>query len=80
LPVQWNLVYHIGLAINSWRLEKHKSNKEELARYQLMLAVLHDDKEIEEDNVRKAQIEKQINYYSNEVNKLNAKIRVMEEG
>lgn len=79
IPVTWNLVYHIGLAINGWRMARHERNKAELARLQLMLLALDQEKASASNPERIANLEKQINYYSNLSNKISIKIENMED-
>jgi hypothetical protein len=79
IPVTWNLVYHIGLAINGWRMARHERNKAELARLQLMLLALDREKASASNPERIANLEKQINYYSNLSNKISIKIENMED-
>ena len=80
IPVTWNPVYHIGLAINAWRVQRHERNKAELARLQLMLLALNQQKTASTDPNKMANLEKQINYYNNLSNKISAKIEDMENG
>lgn len=80
LPVQLNVVYHIGLLINGWAVARHERNKEELAKVQLTIMALRQKQDGNLDDEQLAKIEKQIKYHSNRANKLSAKIEAMEEG
>jgi len=79
LPVNWNPFYHLGLMVNAWRMAKYERNKAELARLQLMLLSLDQQKEVATSQEKKDNLEKQIKYYSNLSNKISAKIEDLEE-
>lgn len=79
VPVRMNPVYHIGLAINGWRVAKYERNKEELARVQLMVMALDEQKSKSNDPEKVENLTKQIKYYANRINVLSAKIEDMED-
>ena len=79
VPVTWNPFYHGMLHVNTWRVRKHDRNVAELARLQLMVAALSEKASVTEDPTHLVNLEKQIKYYSNEINKLSASIDAMEE-
>jgi len=70
--------YHGMLQVNAWRVRKYDRNKAELARLQLMVAALTEKLTVTADPDRLANLEKQINYHSNNINILSAKIEAME--
>lgn len=78
IPVRWNPIYHIGLAVNAWRIARHNRNKEELAKLQLTLLALQEARQNASPD-KLASIEKQIAYHSNRQNKLAAKVEKLEE-
>lgn len=79
LPVKANLFYHVMLANNVRRVKKHERSKETLARLQLMVSALQERLTATEDPNRKANIEKQINYHSNRINAISARIESLED-
>ncbi len=79
IPVRMNPFYHIGLAINKWRIARYELNVEEKAKLQLMLLALQDSKSKTNDKEKQTNLEKQIKYRSNQINILSEKIRQMEE-
>lgn len=78
IPVSLNPVYHIGLMVNAWRINRYERNKAELTRLSLMLLALKNERTVETDPKRIENLEQQINYYSNLSNKLTAKIEDVE--
>lgn len=80
VPVSMNPIYHIGLAVNAWRVARHERNKEELAKIQLMVLALQDAKSRTKDPEKTAKLAEQIKYRSNQANRLSAKIEDLEEG
>lgn len=79
IPVRLNPIYHIGLAINKWRVARYERNIEEKAKLQLMLMALQEQKAKTEDKEKMTNLEKQIKYRSNQINILSGKIEEMEE-
>lgn len=79
LPVKANLFYHVMLANNVRRVKKHERCKETLARLQLMVSALQERLTATEDPNRRDNIEKQINYHSNRINAISAKIESLED-
>lgn len=79
IPVRWNPAFHIGMAYNGWRMRCYERDKEEFAKLQLMVLALNEQKSKTTNKETLASLEKQINYHSNNINKLQAKIEEMEE-
>jgi len=80
IPVVWNPVYHIGLAVNGYRQVRKERNEDELAKLQLMIMSKKEQSENSSDKAKKDNLAKQIKYYSNRVNKLNGKLEDYIEG
>ncbi len=78
IPVSLNPVYHIGIMMNTWRIERYERNKAELSRLSLMLLALTNEKTLESDPKRLENLEEQIRYYNNLSNKISAKIDEIE--
>jgi hypothetical protein len=79
VPVRMNLIYHVGMAINGWRVAKYERNKEELARVQLMVIALEEQRAKTQDKEKLDNLTQQIRYYGNRINVLSAKIEDMED-
>jgi len=80
-PVQWNPLYHIGKAVNGWRVAKHKRNIEDVKELQLMVLVLEEERSAKPDKATVDRLTKQIKYHTNRINILNGDIAdMMEEG
>lgn len=79
IPVRLNPIYHIGLAVNKWRVARYERNVEEKAKLQLMLLALQEQKSKSQDKEKIENLEKQIKYRSNQINILTGKIEEMEE-
>lgn len=79
IPVRWNPIYHMGLAINTWRIAKYERNKEESAKLQLMVMALVEQKSKTSDKEKLENLAKQIKYHSNRINILTAKIEDIED-
>lgn len=78
MPVVGDLVYYIGVRVNEWRGYRHEARKEEILRLQQVVIYL----ERKKDNASKEELErivKQINYHSGRINKLRAKVEMVEE-
>lgn len=79
LPINYNPVYHIGIAINNWRLNRHERNKAEFTRFQLMVVALKQQQMDTVDPVMASDLERQIRHYSDVSNSLDAKIQRIEQ-
>lgn len=79
IPVTLNPFYHIGMLVNTWRVNRYKRNQAELSRVQLMLATLEDSASQEINAEAVKVLENQIAYYSNVANKLSTSIEKMEQ-
>lgn len=77
-PYSWNMYLLIGKMLNGLKVKRHERNKADVARLQLMLMAMEQEKTVNTDPKRLEALEKQINYYSNLVNKLSAEIEEME--
>ena len=75
LPVAWSPVYHVGLAVNAWRANKLKRNKEVVSKLQLTVMAL-----TQQDDAGSERIARQIAYHNNRISLLSSKISDEEEG
>jgi hypothetical protein len=75
----WNPIYQVGLIINGWRARKYERNKADLNRLTLIVAGLQEQKTVNSDPTKKDKILNQIEYYSNQINKINIEIEKYEE-
>lgn len=79
LPVAIDPFYHVGLIWNDFRNFMRKRNKEELNNFKSKILLLEEKKDGADAKEIK-NIEKQIKYYADRVNKLNAKLEDIAEG
>jgi hypothetical protein len=76
--VNYNPVYHIGLAIDAWRISKHELNVSEYQRIQLVLIATSDDLKESSDPERIKKLKQKMEYFTNEANVLHGKIEKFE--
>ena len=79
IPVRLNPIYHIGLALDGWRIAKYERNLEEKSKLMLMLLALEESKSKSTDPEKVKNLAEQIKYRSNQINILTGKIEDMEE-
>lgn len=75
IPVKLNPIYHIGMAIAEWQVSRYNSAVEEKRLLEYRLMALEASKEGKKD----ANLQQQIEYTENRLQKLNFKIAKMEE-
>ena len=75
IPAWWNIIYHSRIAIAEWQVNRYNAAKEELKVIQLRKLHL----ERLRDGKADAAIEKEIAYLEERAQKLNYKLRQMEE-
>jgi hypothetical protein len=79
IPPRFHPLYLIGRMRNGWRVARYRRNIEDLASFSYMLQALEEAKENEGDPKEIERLVKQINYYTNLVNKITTEIHRMED-
>ncbi len=80
IPVPLNPIYHVGMAINGWRVARYERNKATLTELQLMVLGLRKQKEGTLSKDEANDLQQRIDYHSNRIVVLEASIKQMEEG
>lgn len=79
IPVRWNPLYHLGIMIATWQAENDEKYKAEYERMQFLLLQLKDKQENTGDPKIKEHLDKQIHYYSDQINKRQMHIEKLNE-
>lgn len=75
LPYRWNPIYHIRLKIAEWQHARYESAKAERQAIEMRLILLRNSR----DGQKNPSVDKQIEYYDDQLQKLNRKIADMED-
>lgn len=79
ISVRWNPLYHMGIMIATWCAEQDAKKKHEFERLQYVLMELKDRESGTTDAESKKRLEKQITYYSNQVNLKQVQLEKIED-
>ena len=79
IPVRWNPLYHIGVMVATWCVEQDAKKKHEFERLQYILMELKDRESGTTDAESKKRLQKQITYYSNQVNLKQVQLEKIED-
>jgi hypothetical protein len=79
ISVRWNPLYHIGIMVATWCAEQDAKKKHEFERLQYILMELKDKESGTTDTETKKRLEKQISYYSNQVNLRQVELEKIED-
>lgn len=78
IPVRWCPWYHAGLLWNTWQNARREKAREEFDRLQIMVLSLKDRAQYETDPEARKAANRALDYHSNRMNRLAAKIERME--
>ena len=77
--VRWNPFYHINMTYTTWRYKRNERAKSELQTINLTILLLQEKKTVSDNKEEVANYKNQIEYWTNESNRLQAQINNYEE-
>jgi hypothetical protein len=79
IPVAWDPLFHLGIMLATWQATRDAKDLHEYERLQFMLQGIQDKRENATDPTVIAQLDKQIEYRSNQINILQIKLEKLEK-